>query len=308
MCCKIILKTNDEFRTLIPPSTIEEYELLEQSILMNGCTEPICVWASMILDGHKRFEICTRHNLPYEIKQIHVKSSLEAMSWICTESLSKENLPDAYRTYLIGKKYLFESEIGRRTFLEGLKLSETHRRNRFTTIELRMILSREYNVHERTIFHYGKYAMALDQIRQSDPDLVNNILSGTIRINKYKLGKMLGSAIQELVSYCSRVPLPAEALSPVEKSINSPSATKKINLPTSAGAIKTMPQHDPDAEMKSLSLTMPSWVRSIQRILDCSSIEETTEDARRALSENLIAMLYASSSLLNRISRGNTHD
>ena len=41
-----------EFKELIPPLTAEEYSGLEQSIIAEGCREPIITWDNIIIDGH----------------------------------------------------------------------------------------------------------------------------------------------------------------------------------------------------------------------------------------------------------------
>ncbi len=61
-----------------------------------------------------------------------------------------------------------------------------------------------------------------------------------------------------------------------------PARTKKNWIePGSDLKIKKMPEYDPDAELKSLSLTIHSWINSICRIND----KELTGCTRRAKSE-----------------------
>ena len=63
----IELRIDEEFKRLIPPLTHDEYALLEQSIIDDGCREALCVWRNTIIDGHNRYEICHRHNIPFRI-------------------------------------------------------------------------------------------------------------------------------------------------------------------------------------------------------------------------------------------------
>lgn len=56
---------DEEFSSLIRPLTNEEYRLLEESILRDGCREPITTWKGIILDGHNRYRICRRWDLPF---------------------------------------------------------------------------------------------------------------------------------------------------------------------------------------------------------------------------------------------------
>ena len=51
-----------EFKSLITPLTDEEKNLLEQSIGQEACRDPLVTWRGILVDGHHRYEICTRLN------------------------------------------------------------------------------------------------------------------------------------------------------------------------------------------------------------------------------------------------------
>ena len=277
----------------MPPLSRQEYEQLEQDILRHGCKEPISAWGSLILDGNKRFEICSRHHLPYEIIQVALRDRLEAMSWICTAALSKIHMSIACRRYLIGKKFLLETEIGSRHVLEnGVSPA-----NKFVKISVCRVLGSKYGIHPRTIYCHAKYAAALDRIRSMDHDLAESILTGRIKILADKLSAMANCPPSNFEALCRDLAA-ATAQSATKKNA---SGKKRIHLPANAGAIKNMPSHDPDAGLRSLSLTMPTWVSSILRVTDCLSIDETTEDARRVLAAELAGLLQASLALLHKI-------
>ena len=59
-----------EFQRLIPTLSSKEKELLEMSILRDGCREPLTIWNNIVLDGHNRLAICTSHNLSFEVRSI----------------------------------------------------------------------------------------------------------------------------------------------------------------------------------------------------------------------------------------------
>ncbi len=46
----IELKINPEFHKLIPPISPEEYQLLEESILEEGCRDAIIIWDDSIIE------------------------------------------------------------------------------------------------------------------------------------------------------------------------------------------------------------------------------------------------------------------
>ena len=55
------LRIHPELKNLIPPLSPEEYTQLEQNILAYGCRDPIAHWRGIIVDGHNRHSICTKH-------------------------------------------------------------------------------------------------------------------------------------------------------------------------------------------------------------------------------------------------------
>ena len=105
------LKIDPEFKALIPPLSIDERKQLEENIITEGCREAICIWHGIILDGHNRYEICTKHGIPFNIRTINVTSREEAVAWICANQLGRRNISDETRKYLIGKRYEAEKTV-----------------------------------------------------------------------------------------------------------------------------------------------------------------------------------------------------
>ena len=93
-----------EFKELIPPLTAEEYSGLEQSIIAEGCREPIITWDNIIIDGHNRYRICKAHNLPYRTTSKEFASRDEVKLWMLKNQLSRRNLNDFQRVE-IARKY-----------------------------------------------------------------------------------------------------------------------------------------------------------------------------------------------------------
>ena len=58
------LKIDREFKNLIRPLCKREYLQLEQNLIAYGCIDPIITWNGYIIDGHNRYDICHRHNIP----------------------------------------------------------------------------------------------------------------------------------------------------------------------------------------------------------------------------------------------------
>ena len=106
------LKIDTAFKKLIPQLPAKELLLLEENIIRNGCSEPLLVWNNTILDGHNRYEICTKLQIPFMIQRIYLKSREEAIAWICANQLCRHNITEEMRRYLIGKRCEIEKILG----------------------------------------------------------------------------------------------------------------------------------------------------------------------------------------------------
>lgn len=100
-----------EFKTLIPPLTPEEKNQLEQNIVADGCRDPLVVWGGILVDGHNRYEICTRLNIPFTTKEMPFEDRSHATEWIIKNQFGRRNLVPYVRTQLALK---LESEYAAR--------------------------------------------------------------------------------------------------------------------------------------------------------------------------------------------------
>lgn len=71
-----------ELRNLLPPLSKEELTELEANIQAHGCLSPLIVWENTVIDGHNRYEICTRLDIHFDIKELEFKNISEAKLWI----------------------------------------------------------------------------------------------------------------------------------------------------------------------------------------------------------------------------------
>ena len=91
------ISIDDEFRSLITPLTKSECEQLERNILSDGCRDPLVVWQGVLLDGHNRHEICTRHGITYATAAVKLADRLDAKIWIRENQRGRRNLTDDQR-------------------------------------------------------------------------------------------------------------------------------------------------------------------------------------------------------------------
>jgi len=104
------LVIDKEFAALIPPLSAEERQQLEENIIEHGgARDPLVVWASKgtltLLDGHNRYEICTRLGLPFDVHEMRFKSRDDAADWIDKNQLGRRNLTADAFTLLLGRRY-----------------------------------------------------------------------------------------------------------------------------------------------------------------------------------------------------------
>ena len=94
------LTVDPEFRDLIPPLNEEELKLLEESLVADGCESPLIVWNGVIIDGHNRYAICQKHDIPFSIQEKHFDSREEVMLWMLRNQLGRRNLNSYQRSEL----------------------------------------------------------------------------------------------------------------------------------------------------------------------------------------------------------------
>ena len=290
------LKIDEEFKSLIPPLLPDERNQLEENLLQDGCREPICVWNKTILDGHNRYEICTRHQIPFKIVHIFLRSREEAIAWICANQLGRRNLTDESRRYLIGKRYKMEQIIGAHNAVGTNQYTRKEVRPKMLTEPLfeesscrtRNRLGKEYRISHATVDKYGIYANAIDSLSRVEPELKPKILSGQIKIsqeNILELSRLPPSDIRLMISELTEGDA---GYSDTRNIVPKRRKSKKQDyLPLPEISVKNMPTYDPDAEILSLVFTIPSWVSSIERTRSSSDFTEVSSSVRQRLENEL---------------------
>lgn len=103
---KMSIRTDEEFKSLIPPLSREEYKQLEENILAEGIRDPLVVWETfsgddILIDGHNRWEISAKHaGIPFEIKKYNFDTREEVKEWIIKNQLGRRNIPPFVRAEL----------------------------------------------------------------------------------------------------------------------------------------------------------------------------------------------------------------
>lgn len=94
------IQIDSEFQALIPPLQAEELAQLEANILADGCRDPLVAWGNVLVDGHNRYAICSKHGLPFDTVEVGFESRSHAVEWIIKNQFGRRNLSDYQRGVL----------------------------------------------------------------------------------------------------------------------------------------------------------------------------------------------------------------
>lgn len=101
------MRIDNDFKALIPPLSKEEFEQLEQNCLRDGIRDSLIVWDDngefVLIDGHNRYEIAQKHNLPYNHKRMTFPNREAVIEWIILNQFGRRNL-SAYDRSLLALK------------------------------------------------------------------------------------------------------------------------------------------------------------------------------------------------------------
>lgn len=95
------LRVDPEFKSLITELSADERTELEQSILAEGCRDALVTWRGVIVDGHNRYDICTRHDLPFQTTEREFADREAVKEWIIRNQFARRNLSAYDRSRLV---------------------------------------------------------------------------------------------------------------------------------------------------------------------------------------------------------------
>ena len=312
MGCKTLtkLKTHDDFMTLIPPRRKVDFEILENKVLELGCLDPIIVWNGYILDGHSRYTICQKHRIPYEIKMLEFENKTEACIGVAHCQLKRRDLTEEYSRFLVGKIYEFERskyvdtkppnknqytvETDEDDFLptgDEMADSLNYVSARQTAMEIGLL----YHMSYTTVQKYSYFAKAIDIIRGKEPGLVPKIMSGRTKISHNALLDLTKMSKGDLKCLNERLTK--------KRAQGQYSYTREVLKETGSpvqkvSSVKDMPDFDPDASVVELSLTIPTWRSSIERLNKNTDFDNVSEEAKNRLIKALVSLEMAISDLI----------
>lgn len=199
---------DNEFKGLIPPLTDEEYKGLEESILKDGCRDALVLWGEILVDGHNRYEICTRHNIPFKTVQKEFTSRDDVLLWMIDTQFSRRNLDAPDRILLAQKKAPILERLARKSHYEAVAKSNSERTNQ-KAIVVQMDNDEKLAINQPTVSPVPKpetkeppkpihvreevakiagvssgTVARFEQVQKKKPELIDDIRKGEISINQ----------------------------------------------------------------------------------------------------------------------------
>lgn len=178
-------RIDPELNKVLPKLSDEDYKALEQSLLREGYKgAPIMVWGDIIVDGHNRYEICNKHNIPYEVKSIEFENKEEAIIWMVRQQLGRRSLTPLQRIQIVNKYRPFYKEKAKKnkSLNGGNKKAELENSTtpipKEEKVDVRAELAKDANVSSNT------YSKGMKILESGNEELINETINGQKSINK----------------------------------------------------------------------------------------------------------------------------
>lgn len=193
----------DELKDLIQPLQTEELEGLEANILANGCKDSLVIWQTtekkvnpnsetdqelfVLVDGHNRYLICQKHNLPFNIVLMFFETILEARNYMLDLQMGRRNLSPTQMAYYRGLRYNAEKLTSKESNFstEGMELKTSEK------------IAQQFKVDEKTIRRDGDFASGLEKL---DIDLRKQVLSGEVKVPKKVIQQLSKAVVEQPIS------------------------------------------------------------------------------------------------------------
>lgn len=298
-------RIDPELNNVLPALSSEDYKALEQSLLTDGYKgAPIMVWGNVIVDGHNRYEICKKHNIPFEVKAVDFESKEEAICWMVRQQIGRRSLTPLQRISIVEKYRPFYKKKAR----ENLKLasggdrrSEEFKKNQGSQnsskvenkIDVRAELARDADVSTDT------YSKGLKILQSGDKELIGQTMSGEKTINKsyteLKKKKEKQPSIQGKDTYDSDPNSELKNLKEVQRK----EAAQKIKEAREKYGIDSPEYEDAKAEQLKVEVKISEIQNSVHDSQIPSAIESTLAQIQKHYQDYLMVFQQDIEWLLN---------
>lgn len=173
------LAVDPEFRDLIPPLNEEELKLLEGSLVADGCESPLIVWNSVIIDGHNRYAICRKHEIPFAIQEKDFSSRDEAMLWMLRNQLGRRNLNNYQRVELVLKFEPLVKNAAEQRMMAGKVANPVP-----TLAQGQTKGKTRDHLSEAAGVSHGTFAKAKKLVQSADEETKRELRAGKVTVNR----------------------------------------------------------------------------------------------------------------------------
>ncbi len=275
---------DEEFENLVKPLSDIEMHRLQFAVMTNGFAQ-VRVWNNIVLCDSSIYDLCIKCCVSCNIVQKEFSNRSEALVYVCTEELKREDLTYEYKKYLIGKIYNLEKRSSASTKITKTSIATT--------------LGNNYFISYGAVQKYGQYAEAIDRIYSVASDLARFILDNKLRIsheNTIDLARFPNDELITIMQITKDQHAGRMTFSDIKHEIR----WKTYNPSSRSHArprkedenveIKKMPAYDPDADLMGVAMTIPSWIKAITRAVEHTDLSAATPKAKSTFKNQLYAL------------------
>ena len=185
------IKIDEEFRTLCPALSEDEFNQLRENIVKDGAFhDHITVWKSaegpILVDGHNRLSIWFSMTMdqrariaPPEINAIEFTDRGSAHNWIISTQLGRRNLDGKQKSYLVGLWYREEKKNKAQNLKQGKKPSKSPRRQNDASGKTSENIAQQTGQSPRQVERDAAFTEAVDTLIENiGPEVKDEILTG----------------------------------------------------------------------------------------------------------------------------------
>lgn len=183
------LTINDEFKSFLPAVDQETLDLLEQSIKdKGGATDPIVVWKgkNTIVDGHNRYEICTRLGLPFKVQEREFKDTTAVKLFMLEMQLGRRNLTEMMLKQVRGWYYKMLAKPKEANLKQNQPAGDGKKKGQSGPSETTAKkVADKFGTSERTIKRDAVFTEGIARIKkEKGKKVADGIVTGKIKVNK----------------------------------------------------------------------------------------------------------------------------
>ena len=251
---KFNLTIDAEFENFIPPLSKEEFSQLEENILRDGIQDPLKIWEGTLIDGHNRYKIAQKHNLPFQTVEMEFANRNAVKEWLILNQVGRRNISAYARACLALKlKPLFTTQA-KQNSLSNLKQKEKTECPKLGTRTDDKI-AKMAGVGRETLRKVEKIQQLSNTINLAD--IIQELERGTISINlAYEAASIrqekLSNEVEELKKLFADLHKSADLLRTLYEDL------KRRDIPEN--------QHREISEMKTACETISSFMWKIRGV------------------------------------------